>query len=441
MKHLLFFAIKKKSIRYNKSVGNSLRTLTLILSVLLCGQSTIAAIDCSVQISSVELACQGDPSGETCRANKIQCIKSCQDESSEYLNRCQSFGSSTTSEDHKSCVSSMQGPHTLQTAQACVSACQTTTPQSEEVQTSLAHCQAEVARLSGASTRVAAAEGTPLSPLKEGKPDPANDKSAKPADARPKGTPDPKADGPQQAGNSDQTPPPNNFPNNNPFKDFATQGIAATPSASTDIHIPQSANFSGGPSADPGGYKTASDGVSAGSSGGPTGNFNLNRPFDRAEPFAHKPADSGGASPSTASQGGGGGMMGQGGGGGPAVASKKPSPGPSGGSSMNQQVGRLGQNTFYGAGGSMSNPPRGTSLSSAAKVTAPIKNTKKSDDGALALTRLFGITSKSPLLQGHRFSGFIPAGGMSCLNTVFCQMENYFDHEVRSPSSEWDTSQ
>lgn len=382
--------------------------------------------NCLVQLSSAKIACEADPGSGTCASNKNYCIQSCQgSEWREELSICQNIVSSGTDalrssqvDSEQQCLS--QGPHTPETAAQCVALCTealATTTKKAQVQSTLAQCEQLVAK----------ADPAPRDVRNAGTPD-------KPAGDKPPKDPKPPEEKPVA-----QTPPPAKTDTpaggDNPFGAMVSQGLAATSSPDANVSAPPSnVNFSGGPTADPSGFRTASEAVSAGGGGFQgVGSLDNNRPFEPSEYGGRRSENnnSGGAAPAPAVAGGGAPMGG--GGGSSGGGSRKGGGGAPGGSALRPIVDRVGQNSFYGAGGSMI--PAAPKTSST-KAPLPTKYVKKTDESSQALTRLFGGKSSGPQ-KSSRLSGFIPAGGMSCLNTVFCNMETFFGDPERSPSSEF----
>lgn len=251
---------------------------------------------------------------------------------------------------------------------------------------------------------------------------------------------------------ADNTPPADETPADTP-SDTTTDDPLTTASADTaqqqsmlqglaDIPIPQ-INFGGvnpggrdyttGPTVQPGSYSDVSNAVSAASMGGgfsPSG-IMQNKPFVAGEVgFGKLPQagpGGGGGGPS-----GGGGGMGMGGAGNglrpnsPAQAAARRGSGP-----MVASV----TSGFYPPGGKA---PGGTTAPSAKRTTASKSKIgtsayrNKSGSEGLALSRLFG----SPRSEGTVRGGGGTYGGHSCLDTVFCSMETFFQNVDRYPNSD-----
>ncbi|MBY0314704.1 MAG: hypothetical protein K2Q26_04250 [Bdellovibrionales bacterium] len=328
--------------------------------------------------------------------------------------------SAALSSQETNCIAGAIGPHTGESAKSCVDTCNQALPTALDrnaVQEALRACTAQ---LGNPTPRTAST--TPTTP----------------ADRRREGTPDEAATPrPDPQANTAATPRPTETPQANapnPFGAGMAAGLGAASTPSIDINSDPSAIQFGQSGPQPN-VNYASDAVGGGYGGGGAPAYSDHTPFMGPEGIGGGGRSGGGGGgnqpPAQPMGGGGGGGLAGGGGGVSPGGSKKGGPGGFGGSPLAQQLQGIGRNSFYGAGGSMSNPVRGAVKST--PPPPPAKYVKKTDESSQALGRLFG--SQRATSATNRFSGFIPAGGMSCLSTIFCNVENYFERETRNPSS------
>lgn len=347
-----------------------------------------------------------------------------------------------------------QGPQSPDTAPTCVKVCKAalaTAGRRDEVQKTLDDCQKLVAKRDKDDPVSAVPPCLKSTEECKGKPE------TQVADARGKKG-DPKAkDGDNNAGSpgsgganpGDPSASPAANTNPNAERDrWVADGLARAPSPSTDFHVDTGGvSFSSGPSAQDGVYKASAESVGGGGgSDFPSGGIARQQiPFDK--PYG--PA----VMPSNNSFGGGqqqpNGPMGLGGGAGypqqpyMAAAKRANSMGgnPNGAAaSLNQQLSRMNSSNYAkpSGGGMPSLPSRPSPTPRWPSSGIPLG--QQADPSAQALSRLFGSGAQLP--QRQFGAGFIPAGGTTCMGTVFCNVEEFIREEQQKMNSDWfDTSQ
>jgi hypothetical protein len=196
-------------------------------------------------------------------------------------------------------------------------------------------------------------------------------------------------------------------------------------------------DFTSGPQAqsDWSGISSAVSGASLDNSYSPTAGFQ-NKRFDVAGPSVSSKPTQGG----TNGQGGGGGNFSNGGGsGGSMAANMRPmNVGKQGSRRYSSGTAPVSQMGFYAPGGKA---PGGTTTTAKRTTASKSKIGKtaykpKAGGERLALSRLFG-SGVGPVGEGKsNYGGGGNTRGGSCLDTVFCSMETYFQQVDRYPNSD-----